>query len=99
MTNVTAFFRRHPFWLWIVLLLPIIGAGVVAGLMVFTQGLAVTNLTDLAPWGLWIVTDLSFIGLAAGAFSISALTHLAGLKALQPLARMAVFIGVLGYYG
>lgn len=99
MTNVTTFFRRHPFWLWIALLLPIIGAGVVAGLLVFTRGLAVTNLSDLAPWGLWIVTDLSFIALAAGAFSISALAHLAGLKALQPLARMAVFIGVLGYTG
>lgn len=99
MTNVITFFRRHPFWLWIGLLLPITGAGVAAGLLVLTRGLVVTNLSDLAPWGLWIVTDLSFIALAAGAFSISALAHLAGLKALQPLARMAVFIGILGYTG
>lgn len=99
MSNPITFFRRHPFWLWIAMLIPIVGAGVVAGLMVLTQGLGVTALSDLAPWGLWIVTDLSFIALAAGAFSISALTYLAGLKPLRPLARMAVFIGLLGYTG
>ena len=96
---ILSFVRRRLFWIWLLMLLPFIGAGLVAGLMIFTQGLVVTNLSDLAPWGLWIVTDLSCIALAAGAFSLSALAHLAGRQELKPLARVAVFIGLLGYTG
>jgi Ni/Fe-hydrogenase subunit HybB-like protein len=57
----------------------------------------VTNLTDLVPWGLWIGIDLSAIALSAGAFTLSAAVYLLGWKHLQPLARTAVFIGLIGY--
>jgi Ni/Fe-hydrogenase subunit HybB-like protein len=91
--------RKRPFILWVAFLLVFIAAGLFAALQVFTRGLVVTNLSDLAPWGLWIVVDLSCIALSAGAFSLSALAHLLGRDVLKPVARIAVFVGVLGYSG
>ena len=76
-------------------LLMAIGAG--AALVVFAEGLHVTNLTDLVPWGLWISIDLSAISLAAGAFSISAIAYLLGRKELRPVAKTAVYVGFVGY--
>lgn len=90
---------RGLFWLWCAFLLIPIGFGVYAGFLVFTKGLVVTNLSDLAPWGLWIVVDLSCIALSAGAFSLSALAHLFGRDDFKAIARPAVFIGMLGYGG
>jgi molybdopterin-containing oxidoreductase family membrane subunit len=90
---------KNLFWLWIGLLLIPIIIGVYFGLTVLFQGLGVTNLRDGAPWGLWIVFDLSFIALAAGAFSLSVVCYLLGRESFVPLARIAVFVGLLGYTG
>lgn len=91
--------RLNIFYVWIGFLLLVIGVGLVAAFQVFTRGLVVTGLSDGAPWGLWITLDLSCIGLSAGAFSLSAITYLLGHAAYRPLARVAVFIGLLGYTG
>ena len=91
--------QKHLFWVWVALLLIPISTGLFYGLKVLYQGLIATNLSDGAPWGLWIVFDLSFIALSAGAFSLSAICYLLGRESFQPLARVAVFIGVLGYSG
>ena len=90
-------FIRQPLFWWVLLLLCIMAAGVYAAAVVFTQGLHVTNLTDLVPWGLWIGIDLSSIALSAGAFLLSAAVYLLGFKKLQPVARTAVFVGLIGY--
>jgi Ni/Fe-hydrogenase subunit HybB-like protein len=86
----------HLHW-WLAGLATIMVAGVVAGGIVFTKGLIVTNLSDLVPWGLWITIDLSSIALSAGAFLLSAAVYLFGLNRYQPVARTAVFIGLIGY--
>jgi Ni/Fe-hydrogenase subunit HybB-like protein len=75
----------------------LIAVGVAAGLMVFIKGLVITNLNDLVPWGLWITMDLSSIALSAGAFLLCAAVYLLGLKQLQPVARTATFVGLIGY--
>ncbi len=90
-------FLRHSFFWWVLGLSVVIVLGLGAAYTVFTQGLVVTNLTDLVPWGLWISIDLSSIALSAGAFLLSAAVYLLGLKRLQPVARTAVFIGLIGY--
>lgn len=90
-------FIKQPLFWWILLLSIVIIAGVFAAGIVFTQGLHVTNLTDLVPWGLWIGIDLSSIALSAGAFLLSAAVYLLGIKKLQPVARTAVFVGLVGY--
>jgi molybdopterin-containing oxidoreductase family membrane subunit len=93
------FARTHPFLLWISLLGVGIAGGLVGAFTIFTRGLGVTGLSDSVPWGLWITLDLSCIALAAGAFSVSAITYLLGRDNYKPLARVAVFVGVLGYSG
>lgn len=89
--------KRYTFPLWITALLLLIAWGLAGAYQVLTQGLVVTNLTDLTPWGLWIGIDLSSIALAAGAFSLSAAVYLLKKDALKPVARTAVFLGLLGY--
>lgn len=92
------FLRRHPYLLpWTALLLAIIILGGVGAYQVWTRGLVVTGLSDVVPWGLWITLDLSAIGLGAGAFLLSAAIYLLRLRDFQPLGRVAVLVGLLGY--
>ena len=94
--------RRFP-WLtpgflaWIAFLAVLILIGLVAAAEVLLKGLEVTNLTDAVPWGLWITIDLSAIALGAGAFTLSAVVYLFGLKRFRSIVRLAVFIGFIGY--
>ncbi len=65
----------------------------------FTRGLgATTNLGDGFPWGLWIGFDiLCGVGLAAGAFTLTAAVHLLHLRRFEPIVRPTVLTGFLGY--
>ena len=65
----------------------------------FSKGLgAVTNLSDQFPWGLWIGFDLLCgVGLAAGAFTLTAVVHLFNLKKFEPIVRPTILTGFLGY--
>ena len=83
--------------LWLVFLGLLMAAALVAGILVFWNGLWITNLTDLVPWGLWITVDISSIALSAGAFTLCAAVYLIGLKRYQPIARTATFVGLIGY--
>jgi Ni/Fe-hydrogenase subunit HybB-like protein len=89
--------RITPWMIWLALLATILVAAAYAGIQVFLNGLWITNLTDLVPWGLWITIDLSSIALSAGAFTLCAAVYLIGLKRYQPIARTATFVGLIGY--
>ena len=78
-----------PFTIYIAILGVVILMGLAAGFVVMTQGLWVTNLSDLVPWGLWITLDLSSIALSAGAFILCAAVYLLGLKKFKPV----IYIG------
>jgi len=56
-----------------------------------------TNLTDGYPWGLWILYDVFFIPFSAGAFMISAVTHIYDKEEYHVVARPVVLAGFLGY--
>jgi Ni/Fe-hydrogenase subunit HybB-like protein len=94
---------RLPKWkitlwmVWVAVLLAVIGSAAFAGLQVMLNGLSLTHLTDLVPWGLWITLDLCSIALSAGAFTLCAAVYLIGLKRYQPIARTATFVGLIGY--
>ena len=88
---------KQPVFQWMAFLGVFIVAGVIAALAVFIEGLHITNLSDLVPWGLWISIDLSAIALAACAFSVSAIAYLLRRESLKPVAKTAVFIGFVGY--
>ena len=86
-----------PYRIWMMSLMSLIGIGALSGLLVLIEGLSLTNLTDLVPWGLWITIDLSSIALAAGAFSLCAAVYILGLKKYEPVAKTATYIGIIGY--
>ena len=89
--------KIQAFHLWLLFLLTVLVFGVVGAVIVMREGLHVTNLTDLVPWGLWITIDLSSIAMSAGAFMLCAVVYLVGLKRFQPVARTATYIGLIGY--
>lgn len=91
---------RRPslsFLLWIVSLGIMLLIGLFGMVTTLLNGLQVTGLNDKVPWGLWITQDLSSIGLGAGAFTFSAIVYLFRIKRFEPLARIAVFVGFIGY--
>jgi formate dehydrogenase iron-sulfur subunit len=79
-------------------MLALIALGVLSILSRFVRGLgASTNLSNTFPWGLWIVFDLIWIALAAGAFATAGIIYVLQRKDLYSLGRSAVFMGFLSY--
>ncbi len=84
---------------WRVIAVIIVIAGLYSTYLRFTGGLAAsTNLSDEFPWGLWIGFDILVgVGLAAGGFTICAITHIFNIEKYKPLARPAILTAFLGY--
>ena len=62
-------------------------------------GLSVTGMRTTgiggAPWGLYIVGDVFFIGVSFAGTAIGVLTHLFKIRAIRPLGRIAELISIL----
>jgi Ni/Fe-hydrogenase subunit HybB-like protein len=100
MTSVAAMrqvVRRLGFWEAVFGIVLLAFAGITV--LRFTRGLgAVTNLSDRFPWGLWVGFDvLCGVGLAAGAFTLTAIVHIFNLHRFEPIVRPTVLTGFLGY--
>jgi len=81
---------------WVLLLLMAFGGlSLVAR---FALGLGgSTHLSDTYPWGLWILFDLVWIAVAAGAFAMAGVIYVFQRKGLYGLGRTAVLTGLLSY--
>jgi len=81
---------------WVLLLLvAFCGLAMVAR---FARGLGgSTRLSDTYPWGLWILFDLVWIAVAAGAFAMAGVIYVLQRKDLYGLGRKAVLMGLLSY--
>ena len=91
-------FRDKPMtpFNWILLLL--IAFGGVSLVARFALGLGgSTHLSDTYPWGLWILFDLVWIAVAAGAFAMAGVIYVFQRKDLYGLGRTAVLTGLLSY--
>jgi Ni/Fe-hydrogenase subunit HybB-like protein len=90
-------FYKLSFWKIVGFL--IIAVGLYSTYLRIVYGLgAVTNLNDSFPWGLWIGFDiLCGVGLAAGGFTICAVTHIFNIEKYKPLTRPAILTAFLGY--
>jgi Ni/Fe-hydrogenase subunit HybB-like protein len=77
----------------------ILAVGIPILVVRFAVGLgATTNLSQTAPWGLWIGFDMmTGIVLAAGGFTIGATVQLFGLKEYHPIERPALLTAFVGY--
>jgi len=60
-----------------------------------TDGLRPTELGSYVVWGLWISVDIYFIGLSAGAFLLSSLAYVLGVKQLEPVGKLALFTALV----
>jgi formate dehydrogenase iron-sulfur subunit len=79
-------------------LLLLIAFGALSLVARFALGLGgSTNLSDTYPWGLWILFDLVWIAVAAGAFAMAGVIYVFQRKDLYALGRSAVLMGLLSY--
>ncbi|MGB8799893.1 MAG: NrfD/PsrC family molybdoenzyme membrane anchor subunit [Candidatus Acidiferrales bacterium] len=83
-------------WNWF--LLAIMAFGLISIVARFALGLGgSTHLSDTYAWGLWIVFDLIWIAVAAGAFATAGLIYVFQRKDLYSMGRSAVLMGLLSY--
>ena len=81
---------------WVLLVLMMFGA--ISLIARFALGLGgSTHLSNTYAWGLWIVFDLVWIAVAAGAFATAGLIYVFQRKDLYSLGRSAVLMGLLSY--
>ncbi len=79
-------------------LIALMAFGVISLLARFVLGLGgSTNLSNTYAWGLWIVFDLVWIAIAAGAFATAGLIYVFRRKDLYSMGRSAVLMGLLSY--
>jgi len=90
---------RYPLWTpFNKILLTLVVFGFVSLVARFAFGLGgSTHLSDTYAWGLWIVFDLVWIAVAAGAFATAGIIYVFQRKDLYPLGRSAVLMGLLSY--
>lgn len=88
---------RLTFWQGVFAL--ILAAGLYSTYVRFFHGLgAVANMNDTFPWGIWVSFDiLCGVGLAAGGFTMAAVTHIFHIKKFEPIIRPAILTAFLGY--
>jgi len=80
------------------LLLALMTFGGISLIARFALGLgASTHLSNTYAWGLWIIFDLVWIAVAAGAFATAGLIYVFQRKDLYSMGRSAVLMGFLSY--
>lgn len=60
----------------------------------FATGHELAAYGSYIPWGLWVSAYIYFIGLSAGAFLLSALVYVFGVKKLEPIAPFALVVAL-----
>lgn len=86
------------FYLATLFLLAVIGLAGYAWLTQLTQGLSVTGMRTLgagAPWGVYIITFIWYVGIAHGGIAVSAAIRIMKLKQYKPIARIAELITII----
>lgn len=58
-------------------------------------GHELSNYTSSIPWGLWIAAYVYFVGLSAGAFLLSSMIYVFGLRRLEPIGKLALFTALV----
>ncbi len=90
---------RQPLWTpFNLAMLALMAWGAISFVARFVLGLGGgTQLSDTYAWGLWIVFDLVWIAIAAGAFATAGLIYVFQRKDLYSIGRAAVLMGLLSY--
>lgn len=83
--------KKLIFIFWLALLV----LGIVGVWERFTFEHKLVNYGSYVPWGLGVAAYIYFIGLSAGAFLISSLVYVFGLKRLEPIGKLALLIALI----
>ncbi len=71
----------------------------VAGLVGVSQrlltGHELANYSSSIPWGLWVAAYVYLVGLSAGAFLLSSMIYVFGVKRLEPIGKLALFTALV----
>ncbi len=86
--------NHYGFTPWILFLLTVMAAGLLAYVIQLRDGLAVTSMRDYISWGLYISSFIFFIATALVGMLISAVLGLIGVKWITPVARIAEMIAL-----
>lgn len=85
------------------LLWVIAGLGFLVGLVGLfyriTGGHLVAAYNTYVPWGLWIAVYVTLIGVSVGAFLVALLGYGFGVKAVQPVGKMALLVALAALVG
>jgi len=87
--------KSPQFYLFMLALFAVAGAGMFATYLMYTQGLHITGMSNRVPWGISIVMLIYYIGLSAGSLVLSAMSALFGRKEFKPFARIAALLAML----
>lgn len=83
---------KRVFWvLWAV----VFAAGLVGVFQRLTTGHELTGYGSYVPWGLWVAVYIYFVGLSAGAFLLSTVIYVFGVRRLEPVGRLALFTALV----
>jgi Ni/Fe-hydrogenase subunit HybB-like protein len=76
------------------LIVALLGMGIGAFGLVdrLLHGLNPTALGSYIPWGLWVALYLFFLGLSAGAFLVTLMTYLLGMKQFEHIGPLSAFV-------
>lgn len=86
--------RRVNVLLWVLwaLLAAFGGVGIAERLLL---GHRLSAYTSYVPWGLWVAAYIYFIGLSAGAFLLSSLIYVFGVRRLDQIGRLSLYVAVV----
>jgi len=82
---------------WIVLIavwVVIFALGLVGFYERMTFGHRLAGYGSYASWGLWVAAYIYFIGLSAGAFLLSSMVYVFGVKRLEMIGKLALFTAI-----
>lgn len=86
--------NRRKLW-WYSGLLLILAVTVVPTVLRLVNGLSMTDLTSMVPWGAWVAFYIFFVGLSAGAFLLSSLVYVFGMKQFERIGRSALLSAII----
>ncbi len=80
-------------------LIPLAVLGLAAIAYRLHAGLKITAMTSDVSWGLWVALFIYFVGMSAGAFLLSSLIYVFGMRAYARLGRLALLSAVIALGG
>ncbi len=71
------------------------GLGLYGLVQRFAYGHEIANYGGYVPWGLWVAIYTYLIGLSAGAFWFAALAYVGGIRRLERVGKIALFVALI----